>query len=232
MREGNKSSVVSILVSIVFLAWFLASIGAMIYFSRNNQGALIVTVFGQYFLVFGIIAIISGIKGKKFQPVTILFPVVGIGCMVGGCIFQFGSETVIKYANDILPYVFLVAFMIVGAAVVIGAYFSSKKKHEVCTYCITATVVDVKTHYRKGTRSYCPVYETYFRDETIRLCNNVFTNMRRVEVGETREIYLNPNQPTEFFEPKEEKATRTFAYVLGSMFVIASAFGLFMFVFG
>jgi len=217
MESGKKVGVGGIIASIIFLIWFFASIGAMIYFSQKNMGPLIVVVFGQFFLVFGGIAIFSGIKTKSFQPVTLLFPVVGIGCIIGGCIFQFGNETVAKYAYD--------------ASVVIGTYFSSKRRHEVCTYCISATIVEVKSHYHKGTRSYCPIYEVYFRDEMIQLCNNTFTNMHHFEVGETREIYLNPNNPTEFFEPREEKTLKTFLYILGSAFVAVSAFALVMILF-
>lgn len=230
MNGGNHTSVGKILVSIVFVAWFVASIILMLYLSSHNQGALVVTVFGQYFLVFGTIAVISSIKEKKFQPITLIFPLLGIGCMVAGFIFQFGSEAVIKQANELLPYLFLSLFVIIGAAMVIITFFSSKRKHEVCTYCITGTCVELKSQYDDGYRTYCPVYEVYFRGEMVQISNNFYSNMHRVEVGETREIYINPENPSEFFEPREEKSTRRFLYILGTLFVIVGAFGLTMFI--
>lgn len=231
MENGKKHGIVSIILSIVFVAWFLGSIGGMIYFSQKNMGAMIVILFGQLFFIFGLIAVISGIVSKNFQPITIIFPLVGIGCLVGGGIFQFGSEVIVKYLEDALPYIFLCLFMIVGASVVLGAYFTSKRKHEICTYCVMANCVEVKSHYHKGSRTYCPIYEIYFRDEMIQLCNNTYTNINRVEVGETREVYVNPDNPKEFFEPKEEKSTKIFMYVLGSAFVAISAFALVMVLF-
>ena len=231
MGNERKHGIGSIIISIVFLAWFLGSIGAMFYYSQQKMGAMIVILFGQLFFIFGLIAVISGIMNKDFQPITLIFPLVGIGCLVGGSIFQFGSEAIVKYLNDALPYIFLCLFMIVGASVVIGAYFTSKRKHETCTYCITATCVEVKSRYHKGSRTYCPIYEIYFRDEMIQICNNVYTNMNHIEVGETREVYLNPENPKEFFEPKEEKSTKIFMYVLGSAFVAISAFALVMMLF-
>ncbi|MBR6478863.1 MAG: hypothetical protein IKS85_10495, partial [Lachnospiraceae bacterium] len=107
----------------------------------------------------------------------------------------------------------------------------SKRKHEVCTYCITANCVEVKSRYHRGTRSYCPIYEVYFRDETIQICNNLYTNLNRVEVGEVREVYLNPDNPKEFFEPKEEKSAKLFTYAFGSAFIAISAFALVMVLF-
>ena len=231
MGENKKTGIGGILLSIVFLVWFVASIGAMIYFSKTNRGALVVTVFGQYFLVFGLIAVISGIKNKNFQAVTLLFPLVGIGAMAGGCIFQFGAEAVKKQAEAAIPYLFLGLFFVIGVSLVLGTYLKSKRKHEVCNYCIAATCVEVKSHYDDGTRTYCPVYEVYYRGEMIRICNNLYTNIHRVEVGEAREIYLNPNDPNEFYEPKEEKATKKFMYILGSIFAIVSIFALTMVLF-
>ena len=231
MENKKKTGIGAILLSVIFLIWFFGSIAAMIYLSQNDKGALVVTVFGQVFLVFGLIAVISGIMNKQFQPITLIFPLVGIGCMAGGCIFQFGSETVIKYAEDALPYLFLCIFLIVGVSLVIGTYLHSKRLHEVCNYCITATCVKVKSHYSKGKRMYCPVYEVYFRGDMIQICNNVYTNMNHITVGESREIYLNPNKPTEFYEPKEEKSMKIVLYFLGILFTIVSIFALIMVLF-
>ena len=80
--------------------------------------------------------------------------------------------------------------------------------------------MEVKSRYHKGSRTYCPIYEIYFRDEMIQICNNVYTNMNHIEVGETREVYVNPENPQEFYEPKEEKDLVIFLYVLGSACVI------------
>ncbi|MBE5861534.1 MAG: DUF3592 domain-containing protein [Lachnospiraceae bacterium] len=230
-ENRGKVGVGGAILSIVFLLWFFASIGAMIYCSKHDMGALVVTLFGQYFLVFGTIAVFSGLKSKDFQPITLLFPLVGIGCMIGGCIFQFGSEEVMKYAEAALPYLFLGLFFVIGVSLVVGSYFSSKRRHEVCNYRIMGTCVKIKTSYHKGTRTYCPVYEAYFRDETILLSNNTYSNMNHIEEGETRELYLNPDNPKEFYEPKEERSLTIFLYVLGSIFAAVSAFALAMVLF-
>lgn len=231
MGNGRKYGVGSILASIVFLIWFFASIGAMIYFSRHDMGALVVTLFGQFFLVMGTAAIISGIANKDFQPITLIFLLIGIACMVGGCIFQFGSETVIKHLENALPYLLLSVFLIVGVSLVLTTYVGSKRRHERCNYCISAICVDLKSQYHDGSRIYCPVYEVYFRDETIQISSNVFSNINRISVGETREIYLNPEKPTDFYEPKEEKAINIFKYVMGGLFTAAAVFALIMIIY-
>ena len=231
MENGRKFGVGSILGSIILLAWFFASIGAMIYLSKHGMGALVVVVFGQFFLVLGTIAVISGIVNKNFQPITLIFPLVGIACMAGGCIFQFGSEKVIKYVNNALPYLLLSVFLIVGVSMIVITYVGSKRRHERCNYCIPATCVDLKSQYDEGTRTYCPVYEVYFRGETLLLSNHLFSNVNRIKVGETREIYLNPEKPTDFYEPKEEKATNLFMFFMGGMFTAAAVFALVMMIY-
>ena len=195
------------------------------------MGALVVTIFGQFFLVMGIVAIIAGIMSKSFQPIALIFPLIGIACIVGGCIFQFGSETVIKHANEALPYLFLAVFFIIGVSMILITYVASQRRHKRCDHCICATCVEVKSQYHKGKRTNCPVYEAYFREETILLCNNRYSNINRVEVRETREVYLNPEKPTDFYAPMEEKATIIFTYVMGGLFAVVATFALVMMIY-
>lgn len=224
--ENNGRNFGTILISVVFLLWFAASIIGMIYFSKHGQGALMVAIVGHYFVVFGVIGIISSIRSKSFQPFLLLFPLVGGGCIAGALIWQYGSEELLVKAEAMLPYLFICLFMVIGAFMIFGAYLSSRRKQKVCNYYITATCVDVKTQYDDGTRTYCPVYEIYFRNETQTICNNVYTNIDHVGVGDRRELYLNPDNPEEFYEPIAERKTKIFIYVLGSSFVFISALAL------
>ena len=230
--EKEKSGVFKLVISFVFLIWFVTSLVFMVYFAHKGEGPVTVMIAGQYFLVFGIIAIVSGISNRSFQPISLIFPVVGTGMIAGGFIYGYGSEDILSYAEKYLPDLFLVIFFAAGIVMILGRLYSSKKKRTNCTYVIMATCVDVDTQWRKGSRSYCPTYEIYFKEETIRLCDHFYTNMDHISVGEKRELHINPDNPTEFFEDKKEKMKTAFLCTLGTAFIVISVFALYMYNFG
>ena len=216
------------LLSFAFIIWFFGSIVGMIYFSNHDQTPLTVVLFGQLFLIFGIIIVACGIKNHSFQPITVIFPLVGILAIAGGLIYYVGSKSIIAYVEKILPELALSAFFIIGAAVVVGTYLSSLKKRNLCSYTIMATCVDMKSHVDDGTLLECPVYEIYFRGEMLQLCNENYSNMNKVAPGETREIHINPDNPTEFYEEKMDKTGAAILYVIGGTFMIMSLIAFYM----
>ena len=231
-ENGSKGTVPGgvggIIGGAIFLVWFVLSLAGMIYFSNQGKGAIAVAIVGQYFLVFGVIAILAGIKSKNFNPITLVFPLVGIGMIAGGFIYQYGSEAVIAYVEKILPDLFLLIFLATGVILLVYTYLSNQRKKSSCSYVISATCVDVLVERHKGHRNICPVYEVYFRDETIRLCDHVYTNVSRIEIGEHRELNINPDNPTEFYEEKVRKTEAMVLYFLGGSFTAVSLLALYM----
>ena len=229
MDKGRN--VGGIVASVVFLAWFLGSLGGLIYFSKANNGVMAVAILGQYFLVFGVIAVISGIKSRTFQPVTLIFPVVGLALIAGAFIYGFGLKVAMAYIERYLPYFILFVFLVVGICVVCHAFLCHRHKKQVCNYSIMATCVDLSQRWHKGRRTYCPVYEIYFRDQTIRLCNHVYSTANNVAVGESKELFINPQNPEEFYEEKQEKIVLSVLYIVGGMFIVVSVLALVVMIF-
>ena len=216
------------LLSFAFIIWFFGSIAGMIYFSKQDQAPLTVVLFGQFFLVFGIIIIAGGIKNHSFQPITVIFPAIGILAIAGGLIYYIGRRGVIAYVEKILPDFAISVFFIIGAGVVVGTYLNSQKKRDACTYVITGTCVNIKSQVDDGTLLECPVYEIYFRGETVELCNETYSNMNKVALGETRELHVNPDNPKEFYEEKMDNTNAIFLYVFGGMFMAVSLLAFYM----
>ena len=96
--NNKKYSPMDIIISVILVIWFIASIAVMIFFGKTGRGGLVPAVLGQYFLVFGIAGIISGIKNKKVNPITFVFPVVGLICIIATLILYFGAENAQKTA--------------------------------------------------------------------------------------------------------------------------------------
>ena len=207
---------------VVFFIWFIGSFIGMFIFFSIGKGSIAAMILGQYLFLFGIIIVRSGIKNKNLKPGALLVVVIGVGCIVGGAIFQFGNHTMQNMAKEALPY----AFMVLGLSAVIGNYLYFKKKHESCTYRVEATCIRIKEecHREQGEHRlkylYCPVYMGDFQGETLFFCNENYSSKKYVKEGEKREIYANPENPQEFYEPKEEKDVIILLYVLGSACVI------------
>ena len=221
MEQKNKTGIGMILLSIFFLFWFVLSIVAMIYFAKTGRVPVSIMVLGQFLLCFGIVFIIAGIKDKTFNPITLIFPVAGIGCIVGGAIYQFGAETVIAKAEKMLPYLFAAIFLIAGIIIVTGRFIRLRKKKRLCTVPVTATCVDIAYHFRRGHRSMCPTYEIFFLDETIRICNNTYTSMNDLTVGEKRVVNVDPSDPHNFYEAKEEEISGVISNIIGIGFILS-----------
>ncbi|MBP5222341.1 MAG: hypothetical protein J6Z35_04175 [Lachnospiraceae bacterium] len=228
MEENqNSGKIGGIILSVIFLTWFLVSLGGLVYFSEHHEGIIAVAIAGQYFMVFGLIAIVSGIRRRKFQPITLIFPAVGIAMIAGAIIYKYGSKEVIAHTEELLPYLFLLVFFLVGLGLMIAAYLRGVR-NRACTYTVQASCIHVDVRWHKGSKSFCPTYEVYFRSEMIELCNHVYTNLNHIEVGDTRELHLNPDKPTQFYEEKEEKFYIRFLYIMGALFAAVSVFAFCM----
>ncbi len=222
MNNHSKYTSGQIAVSIIFIIWFLASILAMVFFAQNDMGYLAIGVFGQYFLVFGIIAVVSGIKNHNFNPIFLMFPIVGLGAVIVSVIAQFGSEAVLDILEDSIPYLLLSVFFIGGLIMVFMAlsrYFGNKTR---CRDHVVATCVELLEQYNEyGQLLVCPVYEANYGMHKLRLCNYIYSNMSDINVGDTKDLYVNPNNPEEFCG---DKADIKAALILGGLGIFAMAF--------
>jgi len=225
--NDNKKSSVMIIASIAVLVWIILSFVGMVYFAKHQKVPISIAILGQFFLVIGVFAIISGIKEKSLQPITILFPVVGIGMIAGGVVFQFAGKGVINQMEKILPILVLLIILTIGITVIISTIIRSKKLRQNCTYTTMATCVDMKTRWKEGRHYDCPIYEVSFQNERITLCDDVYTNYNRMHVGDQREVHLNPNNPRQFYEERAEKKNQIFKYIIGGIFTMFALLGIF-----
>lgn len=128
--------------------------------------------------------------------------------------------------------VFLIAVGIIGFGLtfIMVSWFirkSIRRKQENCTQMVSAKIVEVQkrafsSNERPKTYSWYPVYEYWIGNETIRVRSNVGGDKRAYQVGESRELLVNPNNPKEFFDPKnrEDILQKVFLWV-GILVIVA-----------
>lgn len=219
----DKERVVGTIATIVFLIWFVGSLGGMVYFGNVHKWAMVMAILGQIFLVFGVLFIISGIKDDcNFQLVAAYFPILGGILLVLAYHYGVNGKEAVAFIEKYLPCLSGFAFLMVGISVVSVTFFKHRRKKRVCDYSIMATCVDLKQRRYIGWKTYCPVYEIYFHDQTIKLCDRVYSNANTIEVGTRKELFINPKKPKEFYEERQERADLFLGYGLGIVFIAVS----------
>lgn len=232
MSGNGKNKTSDAIVSIVFLVWFVASIGLLIYFAKTGKTALTLAVFGQYFLVFGIIGLVSTISSNGFKlrslPI-LLFPLVGMGGIAGGIIIQYGSDDFKDKCLAAVPMIFIVLFLVIGIGLFISGLYTALYLKLTCTESVYAECVEVKKQYNSHrSEVYCPVYSFNYNGQNYMVCNEVYTNSFIPAVGQSYELYINSNNPMKVYEPLRTMRTGVYMAILGLFIVCFMCFVLFM----
>lgn len=210
-----------------FLIWFVASIAGMIGAAKLQEMGWVAIVFGQYFIVFGFAGLFNEIKSGFRHPIVITVPVVGLLVVICGLLWQFGDEMTKANVASQIPNMAAGMFMLVGALLLIGIIYE-KLEQKMCTHAVQGKCVDVKWHYSssnngRNTKTYCPVYEYYYNGQTYTGSQEIYTNIIHVGVGEYREIFINPNKPTVFYEKGMSRALNLVSLIIGVLFILVSA---------
>lgn len=218
--------------SILFLLWFLGSIGIMLLAERiflpEYKTSVILIVFGQYFLVFGIVGIVSFIKAKsKLKNLPLLiFALVGLSLIATGVIMVLTTKgildgSIIELLGKFFPLIILNFFLLIGIVFIAVAFYNSVIYKGKCTYEISATCVEEKALFL-GDQEYSPVYEIYINGQTQTITSDTYTRIRH-KVNEKYIIKVNPDNP-EMFVDDTSGRTNMIYFILGMIFVVVTVF--------
>lgn len=116
-----------------------------------------------------------------------------------------------------LVLAFGLAFISMGAAFLYRSHADKKK----CTEAVTATVVELRE--RRSTDpedhtvriSYAPVYEYVYEDFVYSVVSSMSANPPQFSVGESVELYLDPDDPMSIYVPGDSSTFVLFIVLLG-----------------
>lgn len=225
----KRNSFASNLLGIIFLIWFIGSLGAIIYLSKKeNSTEWMLILFGQYFLVFGIIAICNNLSKKLFPFILLIFPLAGVGLIGSGVYMLTGNEKQIdQLVSVIAPFLLASAFPIVGILFIAMSLQSYYRTRKYCTLELDALCKEIITQPGvEEADTYMPIYEVSYRGKTYTIKNNNFTNLAHWVVGDYYTIKVNPNNIYEFVDDNE-KAVNKFQVIFG---IIAILVGVAIFI--
>ncbi len=212
-------------VSILFLIWFVGSIAGLLLTAKSGQVGWALAIFGQYFVVFGLIALYNEIKTGFRNPIFLIFLAVGLIVVTCALMWQLGDDAAKEKVVEQIPNVAAGVFLLVGVLLLIGIV-TEKLLQKKCTCAVLGKCVEVKWHYSNsssGGRTYCPVYEYYYNGQAYTGSQGIYTNMICVCEGEYREIFLNPDKPEVFYEKGTSRMLNGVSLFFGVIFIAVSA---------
>ena len=106
----------SLILSFVFLLWFVASVIGMVYVSRSAELSwLVPVILGQIFLVIGTAGLIAMLRAKKKDLwIDIVAMLVGAIIVILPLIYHFGSEQTKTAITAHIPTLAGAGLLIVG----------------------------------------------------------------------------------------------------------------------
>ena len=145
-----------------------------------------------------------------------------INTMVGFGIFEilfcggiaalrFYFPWVFKNMSEDILFIGLCALeTLLGAGMIIYTLVISHDLKKICTEPVIGRVVDLKREKRmiKGGTYYvyCPVYEYSYGGDVFQSCDHRFNKYVNPTVGSVRTLYIDPNYPMTYREPKRNAA--------------------------
>lgn len=226
--SGNKNDAKGKVLGIIFLIWFFGSmIGFFVCSESENKTGPLLVLFGQYFLVFGIIAVAGNIKNKPFPVITVIFPIVGLSVLVSGICMIFGGEKALLFLGRYAPYILIWIFPIVGVLMIINSFSQYRHLKQVCTRDIQAKCIDIDSRLSRNNNAvpgrirkvYMPVYSIFYNEREYVIRNYNYTNLVKFEIGMYYNIKINPSNPNEFMDENSSKANKL-AFVLGIIIIV------------
>lgn len=213
-------------IGIVFCVWFFGSIVAALFAGKAGQGGWVAFCLGQIFFVIGIMVVYKQIKEDAFEPIFFVFSIVGFFMMVCGFLWQTGADAMRDSVVNMVPFLLLGLFLVVGILIVISALIGKNRQSQ-CTVAVLGKCVEVKWTYRSsgdsGSMFYCPVYEYAYNGRFYTGCEEVYVAEDCVAEGEYREIFINPAKPEQIYEKGRGESANSILLGLGLVFIAMSS---------
>lgn len=217
--DKKRKTKIGRILSIVFIIWFIASIGAMLVLAEINP-LYSVIIFGQYFLIFGFIPIKNGVGKEKLVGVPFLL--IGL-CCIFIPLFILYPELLSKQINwdMVIPILGILGFIFSGIAMLVLPAMKKRRLKKVCTETVSATIVRYETIRNKGKVLYCPVYRIKYWEGEREISENFYSNLVKREIGKEIELKINPDNPEELMTLLKLHQLN-FIQLLGMIFLAAT----------
>lgn len=177
------------LIADIFTLWFLGTYVLMLTFTDYAH-----IFIGQFFLVLGLIGCFI-FKKKSFKIGSAVFMVLGLCGVVVPILELIGVISFEILWNNIMKAGFFISLLVISLCIIIIPYLKYKHLKSVCTYEVTATIIDIK--YNKNNVGQA-IYGFCYQGKQWEVVENIYSRKIRKEMGMNETLKINPDKPEEF----------------------------------
>lgn len=176
-------------------------------------------------LVIAIVAfIVSRQNEKGYRVGSYYFMGIGILMALLGLIFyikamtQTEGEALLVASMVLFPFVFVT----VGGYIAIVVPLERKYRKLRCTQTVDSLIINFKTYTSTDedghtSESYAPIFQYEYNLQMYTTLSSAKANRPPI-IGTRQKIFLNPNKPTEIFDPNLEDKSQVFLIIFGLIF--------------
>ncbi len=193
-------------LGLLVLILIIGPIIGMFYFLSIGLGGIAGSMFGLYFLIFGIFFIINSHEGDS-KIVEFIMILVGIIIITVGIVNQFGTNQTVEFINSIgIALLFLLFCICAGIGMIIGPRIYERSALKRCKKVVIAECVNMED-YIKVSRGHeiiqcSPVWQYTINREKYTYCNGIYDNIASEDYeeyrdqmkGTTCELFVNPKK--------------------------------------
>lgn len=126
--------------------------------------------------------------------------------------------------DQIIPYLGLGVLALIGAGMIYKGYYLKRGIYKKCTSMVSARVKEV------GNVRVSVVYEAQLDGKPVTFTEKFTTKgFYAPTVGETVELFYDPNNIERFSYPKRSDSFARFLFVLGAIMAVLSVYGMIMY---
>lgn len=178
------------LVGALVLIWFFTSIGSLLYLSATEKTIEMMVVFGHYFLMFGIMILMSNFKKIDLDTAYKILFSVGIVFVLYIDFFSNGIKFNMNMNEDMFVFFILgLIFFVAGIGMLIAVIKNKIKPNGVDVQAV------VCEHKYDGKSSIC-IYEYEYDGKTYKNSDEYYTTKKKPPIGSIHTIKVNPAFPS------------------------------------
>ncbi len=172
-------------------------------------------------------------RSLRYMIMTVIFELL----ICGGI---FASRILYPAAFEKIPKLFIHCassglIMTIGAGLIIYSVVSTRSCKRICTVPIQGRVISIKETKQSTGRGhsvivYCPEYEYYYNGQIFRSFDYKYHKYVNPLIDEIRTIYIDPEYPMFFIEPKRTAALNRRKMFFGISFLLIGAMLMYLWI--
>ena len=221
-RKGTPKDII-----LIFWGWMILSIVSFFVFINKGELWTMVPELLQMTLGLEIFLVSVPMNRRKFFLGFLAAD--AVMCTVLTILRLSFPVQVLALGNNTEPDImlFIMFFMATGTVIIAGPIGGQNRKKKRCTESVLAECVDIRTKRGRTSKGgsitlFSAVYRYNYNGRSYENAENMYSKTRTPMVGEQRMIFLDPDHPSFFYEPKRDRKINFSIMIIGIMIVAIS----------